>query len=517
MSNEDRTSLWALLEERVRANPDALAAVDEDGRTLTWAESKRVAERAAAGFHALGIGAGDVVSWQLPTWLEAKVLVLALARLGAIQNPMLPIYREREVGFVVRQAQSKVLVVPQEWAGFNFEAMATDIADAVKAEGGSLTVVVADKVLPQGDPATLPPPPDPSTDPVRWYFYTSGTTADPKGAQHTDRTILAGALGMNERMEVTAADRNAVVFPFTHIGGIGWLFSALAVGFPTVYIERFDPAKTIALIQQHEVTMAGAGTPFHMAYLAAQRALPAGERLFPSVRVYCGGGAPKPPQLHHDVKAEMGGVGIVSGYGLTEAPIITMGSIRDSDDQLAHTEGRAAGTTRLRLVRLDGHDAGVGDEGEIRAKAPQMMLGYLDATLDAEAFDEDGWFKTGDLGKLDADGMLTITGRVKDVIIRNMENVSAKEVEDILFGHPEVADVAVIGIPDPKTGERVCAVVVPSDPAAPLSFADMVAFARQAGLMTQKLPERLEIVDALPRNPTGKVLKFELRDRFGSS
>jgi acyl-CoA synthetase (AMP-forming)/AMP-acid ligase II len=213
----------------------------------------------------------------------------------------------------------------------------------------------------------------------------------------------------------------------------------------------------------------------------------------------------------------MGGVGIVSGYGLTEAPIITMGSIRDSDDQLAHTEGRAAGTTRLRLVRLDGHDAGVGDEGEIRAKAPQMMLGYLDATLDAEAFDEDGWFKTGDLGKLDADGMLTITGRVKDVIIRNMENVSAKEVEDILFGHPEVADVAVIGIPDPKTGERVCAVVVPSDPAAPLSFADMVAFARQAGLMTQKLPERLEIVDALPRNPTGKVLKFELRDRFGSS
>ncbi|MSO86616.1 MAG: cyclohexanecarboxylate-CoA ligase [Acidimicrobiia bacterium] len=517
MSNEHETNLWTLLEERVRANPDGIAALDEDGRTLTWAESKREAERAAAGFQALGIGAGDVVSWQLPTWLEAKVLVLALARLGAIQNPMLPIYREREVGFVVRQAQSKVLVVPQEWAGFNFEAMATDIAGAVKAEGGSLRVVVADKVLPQGDPSTLPPPPDPSTDPVRWYFYTSGTTADPKGAQHTDRTILASALGMNERMEVTAADRNAVVFPFTHIGGIGWLFSALAVGFPTVYIERFDPAKTIALIQQHEVTMAGAGTPFHMAYLAAQRALPAGEHLFPSVRVYCGGGAPKPPQLHHDVKAEMGGVGIVSGYGLTEAPIITMGSIRDSDDQLAHTEGRAAGTTRLRLVRLDGPDAGVGEEGEIRAKAPQMMRGYLDATLDAEAFDEDGWFKTGDLGKLDADGMLTITGRVKDVIIRNMENVSAKEVEDILFGHPEVADVAVIGIPDPKTGERVCAVVVPSDPAAPLSLADMVAFARQAGLMTQKLPERLEIVDALPRNPTGKVLKFELRTRFGSS
>ena len=517
MSNGDAVSLWQLVERRAEDNPDALAAVDEDGRTLTWGEVKTSAERAAAGFHRLGIAAGDVVSWQLPTWLESKILVLALARLGAIQNPMLPIYREREVGFITRQAKAKLLVVPSQWAGFDFEAMATGIADATNSEGGSLAVLVADKALPQGDPATLPPPPDPNDDVVRWYFYTSGTTADPKGAQHTDRTILASALGMNERMAVTAADRNAVVFPFTHIGGIGWLFSALAVGFPTVYIERFDPAKTIALIQEHEVTMAGAGTPFHMAYLAAQRLLPKGERLFPSVRIYCGGGAPKPPQLHYDVKAEMGGVGIVSGYGLTEAPIIAMGSVTDSDEQLAHTEGKAAGTTQLRTVTLEGKEAGIGEEGEIRAKAPQMMKGYLDASLDAEAFDSDGWFKTGDLGKIDADGMVTITGRVKDIIIRNMENISAKEVEDILFGHPDVADVAVIGVPDSKTGERVCAVIVPKDPAAPLTFEAMVAFCREQNLMTQKLPERLEIVELLPRNPTGKVLKFELRDRFGAS
>ena len=145
------------------------------------------------------------------------------------------------------------------------------------------------------------------------------------------------------------------------------------------------------------------------------------------------------------------------------------------------------------------------------------MKGYLDSSLDAEAFDQDGWFKTGDLGRIDADGMVTITGRVKDIIIRNMENVSAKEVEDVLFGHPDVADVAVIGVPDPKTGERVCAVVVPKDPDAPVSFADLVAYAREQGLMTQKLPERLEIVDVLPRNPTGKVLKFELRDRYAGA
>jgi acyl-CoA synthetase (AMP-forming)/AMP-acid ligase II len=517
MPNIDGGSLWQLVERRAEATPDVLAAVDEDGRTLTWAEAKAGAERAAAGLARMGIGAGDVVSWQLPTWLESKLLVLALARLGAIQNPMLPIYREREVGFVVRQARSKLLVVPSTWSGFDFEAMAKDIASAVNADGGALEVLVADKALPQGDPSTLPPPPDPGEEPVRWYFYTSGTTADPKGAQHTDRTILAGAIGMSERLGCSADDVNAVVFPFTHIGGIGWLVSALVYGFPTVYIERFDPAKTIEMIQAHKVTMAGAGTPFHMAYLAAQRQLPEGEDLFPSVRVYCGGGAPKPPQLFYDVKAEMSSgrsAGIVSGYGLTESPIIAMGSIHDTDEQLATTEGKASGGAQLRTVTLEGKEAGIGEEGEIRVKAPQLMKGYLDSSLDAEAFDEDGWFKTGDLGRIDAEGMVTITGRVKDIIIRNMENVSAKEVEDVLFTHPDIADVAVIGVPDPKTGERVCAVVVPTE-GAEVTFDSMIAHCKAAGLMTQKLPERLEIVTALPRNPTGKVLKFELKDRFG--
>jgi acyl-CoA synthetase (AMP-forming)/AMP-acid ligase II len=516
MPKVDGGSLWELVEQRAAATPDALAAVDEDGRTLTWAEAKTEAERAAAGLARHGIGPGDVVSWQLPTWLESKLLVLALARLGAIQNPMLPIYREREVGFITRQAKSKLLVVPSTWSGFDFEAMAKGIAAAIAEEGGGpLEVLVADKALPQGDPSTLPSPPDPGEDTVRWYFYTSGTTADPKGALHTDRTIKASAVGMSERLEITEDDVNAVVFPFTHIGGIGWLFSALVYGFPTAYIERFDPAKTIEMIKRHNVTLAGAGTPFHMAYLAAQRDLPAGEQLFPSVRAYPGGGAPKPPQLHYDIKAEMGGVGIVSGYGLTEAPIIAMGSVRDSDEQLANTEGKATGTTQLRTVTLEGKEAGIGEEGEIRAKAPQLMKGYLDSSLDAEAFDDAGWFKTGDLGRIDADGMVTITGRVKDIIIRNMENVSAKEVEDVLFGHPDIADVAVIGVPDPRTGERVCAVVVAADPDNPPTLASAVEFAREQGLMTQKLPERLEVVDALPRNPTGKVLKFELKDRFG--
>ncbi len=504
MPNVDGGSLWELVEQRAAATPEGLAAVDEDGRSLSWAEVRTEAERAAAGLARLGIGPGDVVSWQLPTWLESKLLVLALARLGAIQNPMLPIYRDREVGFIVRQAKSKLLVVPSTWSGFDFEAMAKDLAAGIAADGGGpLEVLVADKALPQGDPSTLPPPPDPSDDAVRWYFYTSGTTADPKGAQHTDRTIKASAAGMCERLEMTEDDVNAVVFPFTHIGGIGWLFSALLYGFPTVYIERFDPAKTIEMIQRHDVTLAGAGTPFHMAYLAYQRAHADEAPIFPEVRAYIGGGAPKPPQLHHDIKSEMGSVGIVSGYGMTEAPIVTMASVRDSDQVLAETEGRAVDGVDLVLV-----------DGEVRVKGPMVMRGYLDSSLDAEAFDEDGYLRTGDLGELDAAGNVRITGRVKDIIIRNMENISAKEVEDLLFTHPKVADAAVIGLPDARTGERVCAVVVPTDAGDPPSLADLLEFTVAKGLAKQKSPEQLEIVDVLPRNPTGKVLKYELRDRF---
>jgi acyl-CoA synthetase (AMP-forming)/AMP-acid ligase II len=511
----DGRNLWELVEQRADATPDAVMAVDGDGRSITFADYRDDAERAAAGFAALGIGAGDVVSWQLPTWLESLVLVAALSRLGAIQNPLLPIYRQREVGFVTRQANSRLLVVPGTWRAFDYEAMANDIA----AEQPGLDVLVADRALPEGDPADLgipvAPPETPGDAPVRWYYYTSGTTSDPKGARHTDPSIKAAAVGMCERLEVTADDRIGCVFPFTHIAGAVYIFSALAYGCTMIVVEAFDPEATPLVLRDRGVTLAGAGTPFHMAYLAYQRSHPESAPLFPQARAYIGGGAPKPPQLHHDIKAELGGVGVVSGYGMTEAPIVTMASVGDSDNVLAHTEGRAVTGVDLITVTLEGRRAEQGEEGEIRLKAPMLMRGYLDAALDTESFDEQGYFRTGDLARLDAMGNVTITGRVKDVIIRNMENISAKELEDLLFAHPAVADVAVIGLADVRTGERVCAVVVPADPATPPTLAELCAALTERGLMTQKLPEQLEIVDALPRNPTGKVLKHELQARFG--
>jgi acyl-CoA synthetase (AMP-forming)/AMP-acid ligase II len=507
-------NLWELLENRVAATPDATMLIDQDGRGLSFADYKAEVERSAAGLGRLGIGEGDVVSWQLPTWPESIALVAALSRLGAIQNPMLPIYRQREVGFITNQAKAKLLIVPGEWRGFDYEDMARSIASGQPG----LEVLVANHALPQGDPAQLPPPPAPPATPddapIRWYYYTSGTTADPKGAQHTDATIDAAARGMCERLEVTEADRIGCVFPFTHVAGAVYVLSALRFGCTMIVVEAFDAERTPEVLADNGVTLAGAGTPFHMAYLAYQRNHPERAPLFPKARAYIGGGAPKPPQLHYDIKAELGGVGVVSGYGMTEAPIVTMASVRDGDEELANSEGKPVSGVDLRLVKLDGSPAGDGEEGEIRLKAPMVMRGYLDSSLDAEAFDADGYFKTGDLARRDPKGNVIITGRVKDIIIRNMENISAKEVEDLLFTHSKIADVAVIGLPDDRTGERVCAVVVPTDADDPPTLGGILEFTVANGLAKQKTPEQLELVDALPRNPTGKVLKFELRARF---
>ena len=273
-------NLWALLEARVAATPDGLMAIDQEGRSLTFAQYKAEAERAAAGFAALGIGEGDVVSWQLPTWIESLVLVAALSRLGVIQNPVLPIYRQRELGFVTEQAGSKLLIVPGTWRDFDYEAMGNSIA----ADQPGLEVLVADHALPQGDPATLPPPPAVTDDlPIRWYYYTSGTTADPKGAQHTDATLWGATVGMCERLEAGDDDRIGCVFPFTHIAGAVYIMSALGYGSTMLVVEAFDPATTPAILARGGVTLAGAGTPFFMAYLAAQRANP-GTPLFPSAR-----------------------------------------------------------------------------------------------------------------------------------------------------------------------------------------------------------------------------------------
>jgi cyclohexanecarboxylate-CoA ligase len=262
--------------------------------------------------------------------------------------------------------------------------------------------------------------------------------------------------------------------------------------------------------------MCGGSTAFYQMYLAEQRKAP-GTKIIPTLRIMSGGGAAKPPEIFYDVQREMN-VRVVHGYGMTEVPMMAMGSPHDTDEQLAVTDGKPVIGAEIRIVREDGQVAAPDEEGEVRLRGPVVCVGYTDPAANADAFDDEGWFRTGDLGVLRPDGHLRLTGRLKDVIIRKGENISARELEDVLFSHPRVGEVAVIGVPDRERGELVCAVVELADPADPLTFDEMVAWCDDAGLMRQKIPERLEIVERLPRNETlNKVLKFKLREQFSES
>jgi len=250
------------------------------------------------------------------------------------------------------------------------------------------------------------------------------------------------------------------------------------------------------------VTVAGGSTAFYSMFLTEQRGQP-GEPIIPTLRLLAGGGAPKPPEVYHSVVREMG-VQLTHGYGMTEVPMITMGAPDDTVENLATTEGRPPEGMEIRIV-----------DGEVRLRGEAVCQGYLDPAQTAEAFDEEGFLRTGDLGHLTGSGHLVLTGRLKDVIIRKGENISAKEIEDLLHGHPAVGDVAVIGLPDAERGERVCAVVEQPEGAEELTLAAMTSYLRAEGLSVHKLPEQLEVVDALPRNETlRKVLKYRLRERF---
>lgn len=488
-------TLWELVTRRAARTPDRPLFLQDD-RTLTFGALHARAERVAAGLYGMGVRPGTVVAWQLPTRIETAVLSFALARLGAVQTPVIPFYRDREVGFALRESKAEFFAVPGTWRGFDH----TEMARRLGAKG----VFQAYDDLPEGDPSVLPPPPSDGTA-VRWIYWTSGTTSDPKGVLHTDRSLLAGGSCLAHALRPSARDVGSIAFPYAHIGGPDYTVMLLLYGFPAVLFEQFALPEALTAYRAHGVTMAGGSTAFYSMFLAEQRKRP-DEPVVPTLRLLAGGGAPKPPELYHSVVREMG-VQLTHGYGMTEVPMITMGAPDDGPELLATTEGRAPQGMEIRIV-----------DGEVRLRGEAVCRGYLDPGQTAEAFDEDGFLRTGDLGRLTETGHLVLTGRLKDVIIRKGENISAQEIEDLLHRHPAVGDVAVIGLPDAARGELVCAVVEQPPGAEPLTLTGVTAFLRTGGLSVHKLPERLEVVDALPRGETlRKVLKYKLRERYAGT
>ncbi|MGW7044906.1 class I adenylate-forming enzyme family protein [Streptomyces avermitilis] len=485
-------TLWELVVRRAGLTPDRPVLLQDD-RSLSFGELRDRAERVAAGLYDMGVRPGTVVAWQLPTRVETALLSFALARLGAVQSPVIPFYRDREVGFALRESKAEFFAVPGTWRGFDHTAMARRL--------GAKGIFEAYDTLPDGDPALLPAPPTEGTD-VRWIYWTSGTTSDPKGVLHTDRSLIAGGSCLAHALRLTADDVGSMAFPYAHIAGPDYTVMLLLYGFPAVMFEQFALPDALAGYRGHGVTVAGGSTAFYSMFLAEQRRQP-DTPVVPTLRLLAGGGAPKPPEVYHRVVREMG-VQLTHGYGMTEVPMITMGSPDDTAENLATTEGRPPEGMEIRIV-----------DGEVRLRGEAVCQGYLDPRQTAEAFDEDGFLRTGDLGHLTGSGHLVLTGRLKDVIIRKGENISAKEIEDLLHRHPAVGDVAVIGLPDAERGERVCAVVEQPPGAGALTLDAMTSYLRAEGLSVHKLPEQLEVVDALPRNETlRKVLKYRLRERY---
>jgi cyclohexanecarboxylate-CoA ligase len=514
-------TLWERIERRAGETPDRVMVRDPEDRSLTFAEYLTAAERTAAGLAALGVSPGTRVSWQLPTMLESAVLCGALARLDAVQIPIVPILRRREVAFITAQTKAELLIVPRTHRGFDFAQLAAGVAAEVGfathvldlgAGGGPLNLA-----LPDGDPDILPPPPRwvPGQElPVRWIYYTSGTTADPKGAQHTDQSVVSSCGALLAIAHSSQDDVFVTTGPIAHVGGMLHLSLQFVTGCQRILIDVFDRVQTPLTVARFSPTRIVGSLAVINAYIAAQR-----ERgdapLLPRLKMIVNGGSPRPPELDGVVREVLGGVGVLSSWGLTEFPAATMCPPECPDEVRAISEGLPAPGVEVVVCDPDGKVLPAGAEGELRLTGPQMFSGYVDSSLNAAAFDHRGRFRTGDLGVMTPDGHVRVTGRLKDVIIRNAENISALEVENVLSSMPEIADVAVIGVPDERTGERCCAVIQLSPGVSAMTVDDLAGHCRRQGLAIQKTPEQVELVDFIPRNELGKIQKQQLRQRFG--
>jgi acyl-coenzyme A synthetase/AMP-(fatty) acid ligase len=503
-------SFWELVTARAAASGDAAMLIDASGHVVSFTDFKDYSERMAATLAAQGIGPGSRVAWQLPTRASTVILMAALARLGAVQAPVIPIYRERETGAAVATAGAEFMLVPGTWRGFDYAAMAAGLPTAPK-------VLMVGESLPPASATAVASLPAPASS-AEWVYFTSGSSGLPKGARHTDGTLLAAAYGWTSqgRAGEFPDDVGSMAFPVAHVGGIMYVMAQLISGFPIVLAEAFDAA-TVDVFRRLGVTMGGGSTVFYTALLAAQRAFAAAAgspdaRVLPSLRLLKGGGAPCPPGVFWAVREEMG-VTVAHDYGMTEVPMICVSSPKDTDEQLANSDGRPIPGNEVRIVD-DAVVLPAGADGEIQVRGAAVCHGYTDPVLDAQAFTPDGWFRTGDRGHLRPDGHVEVTGRTKDLIIRKGEKIAPLELETLLIQHPAVAEVAVLGLPDAERGERVCAVLTLRAGAGAPSLAEVAAFLLAAGLMPQKVPEQLEIVSELPRTGLGKVAKLALRDKF---
>jgi non-ribosomal peptide synthetase component E (peptide arylation enzyme) len=486
----------------------------ERPRETTLAEIDTTGRKLATSLWNLGLRPGDAIAVQLPNWFENDATIRAAIQLGLVIVPVVHIYGPTELGFIIRQSGAKALVVPDRFRNIDFAERVSQLTDTPSLE---YVITAGSDVAPGASSwselaargETNAPTPALDADDVCAIVYTSGTTSDPKGVQHTHNTLLAERGGA---AAISTGPRSSLpslqLFPAGHIASaLGTIFM-FAASTTTVAFDTFGPELVIQAIEEYHLA-ATAGPPVFLASILDL--IEGGERDLSSLTSFMVGAASVPSHLVE--RADTLGVKAFRCYGSSEHPTVSSATPNHPLAVRALTDGPCLPHNQVRIVDDAGNDLRLGVQGEIATLGPELFVGYREPALNEGAFMAGGWFRTGDIGVLDTDGNLTVTDRKKDIIIRGGENISAKEVEDILARHPSVQDVAVVAMPDARLGERVCAFVVLRDGHA-LEMEDVRAHFGSAGVAKQKTPEHLETIDDLPRTASGKVQKAELRARL---
>jgi len=479
---------------------------------LSYRELADHVAHAAAALRALGVGPGDVVAVQLPNWWEFEVLTLAANRLGAICNPLMPIFREREMAFMLGFAEAKVLVVPKVYAGFDHAAMARALQKDLPA---LRHVFVVDETGPEGfealisgvsgrveaEAGVLRP------DDVAVLMFTSGTTGSPKGVTHSANTLLACNRALAGRFGLTDQDVLLGCSPLGHMMGFAAvMLQALYLRGTVVLQDAWNKQRGVDIMAREGVTYTGAATPF---LVDIMEAVSAGSPRPQALRSFLCGGAPIPP-VHIERAARELSLMVCSLWGMTESLSSTLTEPERAHEKSSRTDGRALEGVEVKVIGEDGALLPNGQTGRLMVRGAQMFLGYYKRP-DVPTFDAEGWFDTGDLAYMDDEGYIRINGRTKDVLIRGGENVPVVEIENLLFKHPSVLEAALVGVPDARLGERGCACVV-LRPGQAFDLAALQAYMAECKVAKQYWPERVEVMAALPRTPSGKIQKFKLRE-----
>lgn len=500
----------------VLSYPEKFAIVDKQGSRYTYKNVDEAASKFGQYLKEAGIKPGDFVSCQLPSWSEFMIIYVACLKIGAIINPILPNYRESELYYILNKCESKVLIIPSKFRRFEYPTMLQTIKEEVPS---IREVVIVDKEERAGRGVTLSHilktyPPLKSygkqnADDVAAVLFTSGTESFPKGVMLTHNNIISSEKAYAAAFNLTFRDVIFIPAPIAHaIGFHHGVTNSFLLGATCVLQDIFHPEEALILMECEKCTLGNASTACTIDLLETLK-----EKRYDisSLRFFLCGGAPVPRYLVQ--QSYNAGFKIIGVYGSTESVPHTASRLADDIEKIIHTDGRAMAGIEVKVVDEHRRPVPIGVQGEEASRGPNVFVGYLkEPELTARVLDEDGWYYSGDLCTMDQDGYIRINGRKKDIIIRGGENISSTELENILIQHPNVREVAVVAMPDPRLGERACAYVVLKSKEKGLTLDEVRIFFGNHHTAKFKYPERIEIIDKLPRNETGKIKKFILRN-----